>query len=86
MTDVTTSRRNRRAAFPIPQNFPIESALGCPRLFASVLGIGESTLHRLRAEGRLPQAVRIGKLVKWSHRVMADTAATGIPEVAEVAA
>jgi hypothetical protein len=86
MTDVTTPRRNRRASFPIPRNFPIEGALGCPRLFASVLGIGESTLHRFRAEGRLPTAIRIGKLVKWSHRTMADTAAAGIPEAVEVAA
>ena len=80
MTDdtVTTPRRNRRAAFPIPAGFPIDHALGCPRLFARVLGIGESTLHRFRAEGRLPSPIKVGKLVKWSHRTMADTAAAGI--------
>jgi hypothetical protein len=86
MTDSTTPRRNRRAAFPIPSEFPIAHALGCPRLFAAVLGIGESTLHRFRAEGRLPPPIKVGALVKWSHRVMADTAATGIPPVASVAA
>lgn len=81
-TDATTLRRNRRSASPIPSGFPIPHALGDAKLFAAVLDVGESTLHRYRAEGRLPVPVRVGKLVKWSHAVMADTAATGIPEVA----
>jgi predicted DNA-binding transcriptional regulator AlpA len=79
INDATTPRRHRRAASAIPAAFPIDHALGDARLFAAVLGIGESTLHRYRAEGRLPEPVRVGgKLVRWPHRVMAEIAATGI--------
>lgn len=75
----TTPRRNRRAASPIPSGFPIPHALGDAELYAAVLDVGVSTLHRFRAEGRLPPPIKVGKLSKWLHTTMAETAVTGIP-------
>lgn len=84
-TSATTTRRARRAASIIPEKFPVPHALGDVKLFAAVLDIGELTVHRLRAEGRLPEPVRIGKLVKWPHSVMADIARNGIAPAATAA-
>lgn len=81
MTDVTTPRR-KRAAFELPAGFPQPHTLGSTDLFINVLAIGASTFARYLAEGRLPAPVKIGKLNRWPHEVIARVAAEGIPAVA----
>lgn len=44
---------------------------------AAMLGVGTRTVHRMRAEGRLPPIVRIGRLVKWKRADIARFAADG---------
>lgn len=77
---ITTRRRVQ-----IPSDYPRAGRLADQRLFESVLGIGTSTFEKFKAEGRLPPATRIGRLLRWDEATIAAVAASGIPPAANAA-
>lgn len=55
-----------------------------PRELAQKLGVGLRTLHRLKAQGVLPQPMRIGtRLVRWRASEIDSWIAAGMPRHAE---
>jgi predicted DNA-binding transcriptional regulator AlpA len=46
-----------------------------------VLGVSRATVHRLRATGRLPEPIRLGRLVRWRVAELRAWAAAGCPSV-----
>jgi predicted DNA-binding transcriptional regulator AlpA len=84
-----TTARRKRAHVPLPPDFndPVaQDKLDDVTLFASATGTGTSTIWRFVADGRIKKPIKVGRLSKWTRRYIRQIAATGIPEVAEVAA
>ena len=48
---------------------------------ATLLGIGVSTLHRLRSSGRVPEPVKIGGSVRWRREELKAWVDAGCPPV-----
>jgi predicted DNA-binding transcriptional regulator AlpA len=46
-----------------------------------VLGVSRATIQRLRATGRLPEPIRLGRLVRWRVAELRAFAAAGCPSV-----
>src|SRR5258708_6191861 len=46
---------------------------------AALLNVSRATLHRLRASGRLPAPVRLGRCVRYNRRELEEWAAAGAP-------
>ena len=46
---------------------------------AALLGICRATLHRLRAAGKLPRPVKLGRCLRWDRRELEAWIAAGAP-------
>lgn len=47
---------------------------------ASFLGVSERHLHRLRAAGKLPRPIRLGRCVRWPLEVIRAWMDAGCPD------
>lgn len=46
---------------------------------AALAGVSRATWHRLRAAGKIPPAVRLGRSVRWSRAELVGWVAGGCP-------
>lgn len=46
---------------------------------AELLSISRSMVHKLRAQGKLPEPVRLGRCLRWSRNEIADWINAGCP-------
>lgn len=46
---------------------------------AALVGVSRATWHRLRAAGKLPRAVRLGRCVRWSRSELVSWISAGCP-------
>lgn len=57
-----------------------EPLLICDREAAALCGLSRATWHRLRAAGRLPPAVRLGRAVRWRRLEIERWIAASCPD------
>lgn len=63
--DATTSLHNLRSKFDIPVGLPNDVRLLNTQEVAALMGVSPKTIRRLLDAGKLPQIVRIGRLIRW---------------------
>jgi predicted DNA-binding transcriptional regulator AlpA len=80
-SDSITNRRRVQ----IPSDYPRAGRLADQRLFETVLNIGTSTFEKMKAEGRVPPPIRLGRTLRWDEATIAAVAASGIPPAATAA-
>lgn len=73
----------QRRRVQIPSDYPRAGRLADQRLFETVLNIGTSFFEKLKAEKRLPPAIRLGRTLRWDEATIAAVAASGIPPASE---
>jgi excisionase family DNA binding protein len=49
---------------------------------AALLGISRAHLHRLRAAGRFPEAIRLGRALRFDRAELVEWAAARCPDMA----
>ena len=50
---------------------------------AQQLGVSRSFVHKLRSQGKLPDAIRLGRCLRWRSDEIADWVAAGCPNRSE---
>jgi excisionase family DNA binding protein len=63
------------SAEPLP-----DALLLTDRQAAALCGLGRSTWHRLRAAGKLPPAVHIGRPCRWRRDELLEWIGAGCPD------
>jgi excisionase family DNA binding protein len=63
--DSTTSLPSHRSKLDIPAGLPNDVRLLNTQDVAALLGVSPKTIRRLLDAGKLPQIVRIGRLIRW---------------------
>jgi excisionase family DNA binding protein len=67
-------------ALPAPAAVLPDALLLTDRQAAALCGLGRSTWHRLRAAGKLPLAVRLGRALRWRRQEIEAWISAGCPD------
>jgi predicted DNA-binding transcriptional regulator AlpA len=59
-----------------------EALLIDDRTAGALLGISRASIHRLRAAGRLPRAIKLGRACRWDRRELEQWVSAGAPALA----
>ena len=59
---------------------PIEALLIPDSVAAALSGVSRATWHRLRAAGKLPPAVQLGRAVRWRREEIERWISAGCPD------
>ena len=63
-------------------NTMIDPLMLSDRQAARLCGISRSQLHNLRASGKFPQPVKLGRCTRWNRRELEAWLAAGAPPLA----
>lgn len=63
--DTINSLPSRRSKLDIPAGLPNDVRLLSTQEVAALMGVSPKTIRRLLDAGKLPQIVRIGRLIRW---------------------
>jgi excisionase family DNA binding protein len=58
----------------------VEALLLADKAAAAMAGVSRATWHRLRAAGKLPPAVRLGRAVRWRRDELVAWIEAGCPD------
>ena len=51
---------------------------------AELIGVSTQTLRRMTQSGKLPEPIRLGRLIRWKPQVIDDWIAAGCPPAKEL--